>query len=63
MVCEAIFDIVLYRQTYPDCHYVIGLPAGFVTYENLAQRVTWLRQTVPFSFIWVKKDGTVLAEK
>jgi hypothetical protein len=60
---QAIFDIVLYRQEYPDCHYAIGLPAGFVTYENLARRVTWLKQTVPFSFIWVKKDGTVLPER
>jgi hypothetical protein len=56
---EAIFDIVLYRQQYPDCHYAIGLPDGFTTYQNLARRVGWLKKAAPFSFIWVKEDGDV----
>ena len=29
------------------------------TYENLAKKVDWLKQSTPFRFYWVKEDGTV----
>lgn len=60
---QAIFDIVLYKQDYPNTKLAIGLPMGFKTYENLAARVAWLKKSAPFHIYWVRKDGTVLLEE
>ena len=60
---QAVFDIVLYKQEYPDARLAIGLPMGFQTYENLAPRMAWLKSTAPFHIYWVRKDGTVLIEE
>lgn len=58
----AIFDIILYRQEYPEVDLAIGLPAGFVTYENLVSRVSWLKENAPFQIYWVKEGGLVSLE-
>jgi hypothetical protein len=59
---SAIFDLVVYRQERPKASLGLGLPYGFTTYANLSKKVLWLKQTLPFSFYWVSKDGEVIVE-
>ena len=56
---HALFDLVLYRDENPDVRLAIGLPAGFVTYQNLIPRVSWLRKNLPFEVITASEDGEV----
>jgi len=59
----AIFDLILYRGQSSSVHLALGLPAGFSTYENLAQKVQWIKKTVmPFDIYWVSKTGHVRKE-
>ena len=58
----ALFDLILYRDDRESVDLAIGLPAGFTTYSNLANRVTWLRRNLPFKICWVHEDGRVLEE-
>jgi hypothetical protein len=59
---ESLFDLVLYREGNDTVEFGIGLPEGFATYRNLANRVTWFKKCVPFRFYWVQEDGTVRVE-
>ncbi len=59
---HAVFDVVMYRDEDASVELAIGLPAGYTTYENLAARVRWLRQNLPFSIYWVSESGTVRLE-
>lgn len=56
---RAVFDLVLYRGENPVAELAIGLPAGYKTYQSLAQRVGWFRQSLPFKIFWVSEDGQV----
>lgn len=59
----AIFDLILYRGQSSSVHLAIGLPAGFSTYENLAQKVQWMKKTVlAFDIYWVSETGHVRKE-
>lgn len=55
----AIFDLVLYRSERSDVMVAMGMPDGFVTYQNLAARVGWLKKELPFRVLWVTKEGGV----
>lgn len=59
---ESLFDLILYRQEFPNACFAIGLPAGFQTYQHLKERITWFKASVPFTFFWVDKTGQVNAE-
>jgi hypothetical protein len=59
---EAIFDMVLYRQEFPEVKLAIGLPAGFQTYQNLCPKVAWFKESLPFNYFWVSEDGHVREE-
>jgi len=59
----AIFDLILYRGQSSSVHLAIGLPAGFSTYENLAQKVQWMKKTLlAFDIYWVSETGHVRKE-
>ena len=60
--CHALFDLVLYRDESDSAELALGLPDGFVTYPNLADRVTWLRAHLPFTIYWVSKTGKVRSQ-
>lgn len=57
--CGAVFDAVLYRGEREDVDIAIALPDGFVTYSRLASRVTWLKEKLPFRFLWLSENGGV----
>ncbi len=59
---SAVFDLVLYRDAYPDARLALALPAGFRTYDSLAQRIQWLRKMMPFAIYWVAETGDVRVE-
>jgi hypothetical protein len=59
---ELLFDLILYRAESADAQLGIGLPYGFTTYRNLAARIDWFKQSLPFQFYWVHEDGTVTTE-
>jgi len=59
---ELLFDLILYRSENANAQLGIGLPYGFATYRNLARRIDWFKQSLPFQFYWVHEDGTVTAE-
>jgi hypothetical protein len=59
---EAIFDLVLYRQDFPEVSLAIGIPYGFPAYLNLSKKVTWFQQSLPFRYFWVTQDGNVTEE-
>ena len=59
---HAVFDVVLYRSRDAEVDIAVGLPDGFTTYLNLASRVGWLKERVPFAFLWVGADGGVREE-
>jgi hypothetical protein len=59
---HAIFDVVLYRSRSEQVDIAVGLPDGFTTYLTLASRVGWLKDDVPFAYLWVAKDGSVRAQ-
>lgn len=55
----ALFTLTLDREENPDVKLAAAFPAGFTTYENLAERVTWLRESMPFTIYWVERGGKV----
>ena len=59
---QALLDLILYREEDPIAKLGVGLPDGFTTYRNLSNRIGWFRQSVPFSFYWVSKEGSVRVE-
>lgn len=59
---ESLFDLILWHEEATAADLGIGLPDSFATYRNLASRVTWLKDTLPFHFYWVGEDGAVLVE-
>jgi hypothetical protein len=59
---HALFDVVLYRSRNDQVDIAVALPDGFVTYLNLAARVGWLREHVPFTLLWIGEDGQVRRE-
>jgi hypothetical protein len=59
---SAMFDLILYRNNYPEAQFGIGLPAGFSTYINLAKRIAWFGKAIPLKIYWVSKDGKVTEE-
>lgn len=59
---HAVFDLVLYRGESDSASLAIGLPDGFVTYQKLAARVSWLRKQLPFTLFWVDDAGRVRSE-
>ena len=59
---QAIFDIIIYKQNYPDSDLAIGLPSGFTTYNNLIPKVLWLKKTTSFSVFWVSEGGQVIQD-
>lgn len=58
----ALFDLVLYRDEEPRATLALAFPDGYVTFKNLAKRVTWLRNTLPFNIYWVRSDSSVRIE-
>lgn len=58
----ALLDVALYRSEGTDAEVAIALPDGFATYVNLAARITWLRNAVPFTIYWVDESGSVRHE-
>lgn len=58
----AILKLVLGRNENPDVRLAIALPDGFTTYANLAPRVAWLRESMPFQVFWVSENGDVRVE-
>lgn len=56
---EALFDLILYRQDYPEATFALGMPDGFPTYDRLRKRIDWFKQTLPFIIYWVNSDGDV----
>lgn len=58
----SLFDLILWREEGTTTELGIGLPDRFATYRNLAARVTWLKNCMPFRFYWVSEDGTVRVE-
>jgi len=59
---EAIFDLVLYRQEFPEVILAIGIPEGFPTYQNLSHKVTWFKESLPLKYFWVTQEGNVREE-
>lgn len=55
----AIFDLVLYRDDRKDVALAAAFPDGFKTYRSLAERITWLQETMPFTIFWIGSDGQV----
>jgi hypothetical protein len=56
---DALLDLVMYRQRHPEADLALGIPAGIATYDNLLERVQWLKQNLPFAVYRVHEDGTV----
>ncbi len=59
---HAVFDLVRYRDESHSAELALGLPDGFATYQNLAERVRWLRSHLPFTIYWVRQSGEVRLE-
>lgn len=59
---EVIFDLILYHGENAAIQLGIALPDGFTTYENLAPRIRWLKDSLPFQIYWVNESGTVRVE-
>lgn len=58
----AIFDLILYHGENPNVQLGIALPDGFSTYGNLAPRIRWLKDSMPFQIFWVNETGAVRVE-
>jgi hypothetical protein len=61
-LAEALLELLLYRDEAPEVALAIGLPAGFVTYRGLVERILWARASLPFKLFWVGEDGQVWEE-
>lgn len=59
---HAVFDLVRYKDEPGEAALSLGLPDGYATYHNLAERVRWLRTNLPLSIFWVGEDGAVRCE-
>lgn len=59
---HAVFDLVRYRDESDRAELALGLPDGFVTYQRLANHVTWLRSHLPFTIYWINEYGDVRLE-
>ena len=59
---HAVFDLVRYRDESDSAELALGLPDGYVTYQNLANHVTWLRSHLPFTIYWVGESGGVRSQ-
>jgi hypothetical protein len=59
---HAVFDLVMYRDQSDSAELALGLPDGFATYQNLAERVRWLRTNLPFSIFWVAESGSIRSD-
>ncbi|MEN6327712.1 MAG: hypothetical protein ABFD18_16085 [Syntrophomonas sp.] len=58
----AIFDLILYHDENPAIDLAIALPDSYKTYLNLAKRVVWLRNSMPFRIYWIDNQGNVRIE-
>lgn len=58
----AIFDLILYHGENPNVELAIALPDNYITYLNLANRVIWLRNSMPFRIYWIDYQGNVRIE-
>jgi hypothetical protein len=56
---HAIFDLILYRSERQDVVLAAAFPDNFKTYQNLATRVGWLKETLPFTLFWIESDGGI----
>jgi hypothetical protein len=59
---HAVFDLVRYRDESDTAELALGLPAGYATYQNLADRITWLRSNLPITIYWVSESGAVRSQ-
>jgi hypothetical protein len=55
----AVLDLILYRAENTRARLALGLPDGFATYTNLANRTAWLQLDMPFAIFWVSETGQV----
>jgi hypothetical protein len=58
----AIFDLILYHDENPAVDLAIALPDSYKTYLNLANRVVWLRNSMPFHIYWIDIHGNLRVE-
>lgn len=59
---SAVFDLILYRDENPTVALAIALPDGYKTYLNLANRVAWLHNSLPFCIYWIDNQGSIRIE-
>ena len=55
---QAVFDVLEYRGKREDVALAIALP-DFPRYRDLAKRIEWLREPLPFLYFWVDSEGGV----
>jgi hypothetical protein len=58
---HAIFDVVKYRSESQQSYIGVALP-DFVTYRNLAEKISWFKDVSRFTFYWVDEQGGVSVE-
>lgn len=59
---QALMDIILYRDESSSNELGLGLPDGYATYLNLANRIGWFKEKAQLQIYWVSKDGVVRVE-
>lgn len=55
---DALYDMICWRGQDPDAELAMALP-NKERYRKLINTVVWLQSAVPFSIIWVNKDGGI----
>jgi hypothetical protein len=58
---QAIFDIIEYRERDKEVLLAVAFP-DFRTYRNLTKKITWLKSSARYVYLWVGEDGSVKYE-
>ena len=59
---EAIFDLIAHRDRNSELYLALALPDGNLTYTGLTAQTGWLKRMLPFTILWVTKDGRVRSD-
>lgn len=55
----AVLDLLAFHEQQPEAGLGMALPDSFQVYQQLAQKVGWLKQKLAFAFFWVDAEGKI----
>ncbi|HPH96532.1 MAG TPA: hypothetical protein PKW33_17530 [Anaerolineaceae bacterium] len=54
-----VLDLLAFHEQQPDAALGMALPEAFQVYQQLAQKVGWLKQKLSFVFFWADAEGKI----